>query len=237
MFQFGEVWLRDGEWHRVFLNFSWDKANDSVKEERRGEERRGEENRREERRGEEKGLDVGTQGKAVCGRLVNSRRDRGMEEWSYQQRSDEGLGSGQDKHKPAQKELQHPTHTHTHKHTHTRTCTHVHTCMNFTHTYMDKCTNIQTLKAAGALYSSRTHTEHTHTHLQTNKQCTVWLPDHNFLSVKLCDNSLSCHLDISFHHILHISPFAQIPQSKHTAKRVELAAVWMLNMWNKQSQE
>lgn len=78
-------------------------------------------------------MDVGTQGKAVCGRLVNSRRDRGMEEWSYQQRSDEGLGSGQDKHKPAQKELQH--------HTHTR--------MNFTHTYMDKCTNIQTLKAVG----------------------------------------------------------------------------------------
>ena len=118
------------------------------------------------------------------------------------------------------------THTHTHAHAH------VHTHMNFTHTYMYKCTNIQPykhLRPAGASYSSRTRTEHTHTHahthLQTNKQCTVWLPDRSFMSVKLCDNSPSCHLDISFHHILHISPFAQIPQSKHTAERAELAAV------------
>ena len=70
---------------------------------------------REERRRKEKGLDVGTQREAVCGRLVNSRRDEGMEEWTYQQRSDEDLGPGQDKHTPAQKELQKPpTHTHTH---------------------------------------------------------------------------------------------------------------------------
>lgn len=46
-----------------------------------------------------------------------------MEEWSYQQRSDEGLGSGQDKHKPAQKELQQHTHTHTQQPT-------AHTCTN-----------------------------------------------------------------------------------------------------------
>lgn len=51
-------------------------------------------------------------GEAVCGRLVNSRRDRGMEEQSYQRRSDEGLGSGQDKHTPAQKEQQQHTLTH-----------------------------------------------------------------------------------------------------------------------------
>lgn len=63
-------------------------------------------------RGGNKRLHAGTQGKAVCGRFVNSRRDRGMEEWSYQQRSDEGLGSGQDKHTPPQKERAH-THTHT----------------------------------------------------------------------------------------------------------------------------
>lgn len=61
-------------------------------------------------RGEERGNKtdwmLARRGKAVCGRLVNSWRDRGMEEWSYQQRSDEGLGSGQDKHRAAQKELQ-----------------------------------------------------------------------------------------------------------------------------------
>lgn len=45
------------------------------------------------------------------------------------------------------------------------------------------------------------------------------LLDRSFLSVKLCDNRLRCHFDISFHHILHISPFAQIPQNKHEEKR------------------
>ena len=80
-------------------------------------------------------MDVGTQGKAVCGRLVNSRRDRGIEEWSYQQRSDEGLGPGQDKHKPAQKELQQQarmqahTGTCTHTHTHTKINARLHTCI------------------------------------------------------------------------------------------------------------
>lgn len=63
-----------------------------------------------------------------------------MEEWSYQQRSDEGLGQGQGKHTPAQKK-------HTHKY---------------------KCTNMQTLKAAGTLHSSCTHIPYTHTHTQVN---------------------------------------------------------------------
>lgn len=136
-----------------------------------------------------------------------------MEEWSYQQRSDEGLGSGQDKHKPAQKELQQHTHTHT---------------FMTNSTYMYKCTNTQTHEAASTLYPSCTYIYtntpmharmNTHTHTCRKINSYVWLPDHSFLSVKLCDNRPGCHFDISFHHIVHISPFAQIPLSKHEAKR------------------
>lgn len=137
------------------------------------------------------------QREAVCSGLVNSRRDRGMEEWSYQRRSDEGLGSSQDKHTPAKNEQQQHTHTHT--------------FLNFT---LHTCTNAQIHEAASAWYPS-----HASTHTCRKLNSVMCVPPTTTSWVLSCVTTDWAVILTSPFITYYISPFAQIPQSKHVEKR------------------